>query len=65
MLNHATEYYTELFGPTDDHNIYVDPSLWEELEQVSEEENQMLTKPFSELEIKEALFQMKKQSSWT
>ena len=66
LLNHATEYYTELFGPADDHNIHIDSSLWNELEQVSEEENQLLIRPFSESEIKEALFQMeKKQSSRT
>jgi len=63
LLNHATEYYTELFGPVDDHNIHIDSSLWGELEQVSEEENQMLTRPFSEPKIKEALFQMEKNKA--
>lgn len=58
MLKHATEYYTNLFGLEDDHDIHIDQSLWDELAQISEFENEDLCKPFTEAEIKEGLFQM-------
>jgi hypothetical protein len=32
--------------------------MWWELEKVNEDDNDILTKPFDEQEIKEALFQM-------
>jgi mannosylglycoprotein endo-beta-mannosidase len=60
LLNHATEYYTELFGPKTDHDIHIEQSLWDELSHVSDEENHKLCKPFSESKIKEALFLMEK-----
>jgi mannosylglycoprotein endo-beta-mannosidase len=58
LLKHATEYYTNLFGPKDDHDIHIDQSLWDELAQISEFENEDLCKPFTKAEIKEGLFQM-------
>lgn len=61
LLNHATAYYSELFGPGEDHNVHIDSNLWNELEQVTEDENNRLCEPFSESEIKEALFQMEKK----
>jgi hypothetical protein len=60
LLKHATEYYSELFGPTDEHNIHLDDSIWAEVEHVSEADNKQLCCPFSENEIKETLFQMEK-----
>lgn len=63
LLKHATEYYSELFGPADDHNIHIDSSLWDELEKVSDDDNIMLASPFSESEIKEALFQIEKHKA--
>jgi hypothetical protein len=62
LLKHATEYYSELFGPTDDHNIHIDHNLWAELDQVSDEDNQMLSRPF--LKLKKLFFKWKKQGSW-
>jgi hypothetical protein len=63
LLKHATEYYSNLFGPEVEHRIQIDQSLWNELEQVSELDNENLCKPFSEQEIKEALFQMEKHKA--
>jgi hypothetical protein len=56
LLNHAIEYYFELFGPGEDHNIHIDQNVWATLEVVSEKNNEDLCKPFSESEIKDALF---------
>jgi len=59
LLQHASDYYAELFGPEIEHNIQI------ELDKVSDLENELLCRPFSESEIKESLYQMeKKQSSW-
>jgi hypothetical protein len=35
LLKHATEYYSNLFGPEEEHQIQIDQSLWDEIEQVS------------------------------
>lgn len=60
LLRHATEYYSELFGPRENHNLHFDQSLWDDMEHVTKLENEELCKPFSETEIKGALFQMEK-----
>jgi hypothetical protein len=58
LLKHATEYYTNLFGPEEDHDIHIDQNLWNETPRVTECDNEELCKPFTEAEIKEALCQM-------
>lgn len=60
LLNHATAYYSELFGSSEEHDIHINDSIWAECEQVSAEDNIWLCNPFSENEIKNALFQMEK-----
>jgi hypothetical protein len=62
-LKHATSYYKSLFGPGEGDAIDVDPSLWHEESKVNMQENYELTKPFSEEEIKYALFQMDKNKA--
>jgi mannosylglycoprotein endo-beta-mannosidase len=52
LLKHATEYYTNLFGPKDDHDVQMDSNIWAEPPQVSREEDVELSKPFTEEEIK-------------
>jgi hypothetical protein len=63
LLKHATSYYADLFGPGEEHNIHIDVSLWDELEKVSDDDNTALTRPFNEIEIKEALFSMEKNKA--
>ena len=63
LLAHATEYYKTLFGPEQGYSFPLDPDLWDENELVREYENEILTQPFSEDEIKEALFQMEKNKA--
>jgi mannosylglycoprotein endo-beta-mannosidase len=59
LLKHATEYYTDLFVPEDDHEVQIDSNIWAEQPQVSGEENVELSKPFSEEEIKMLCFKWK------
>lgn len=62
-MKHATEYYSNLFGPEEEHQIQIDQSLWDEIEQVSAQDNEKLCEPFSEDEIKTALVQMEKHKA--
>lgn len=56
LLKHASEYYSELFGPIPQHDIHMDPAIWEGSYKLSESDNKSLCEPFSEEEIKSALF---------
>jgi hypothetical protein len=57
---HATQFYSELFGPAPGNMFQVDMEVWDGLEQLNELDNDVLYDNFSEKEIKEALFQMEK-----
>jgi len=63
LLAHATDYYKNLFGPDLGNSFPLDPALWEEEDKVDEAENNTLCPPFSEEEIKYALFQMEKNKA--
>ena len=58
LLEHATEYYSELFGTPIEYEVQMDPSIWEDAPKVSSNDNSILCRPFTETEIKEALWQM-------
>lgn len=63
LLAHATEYYSELFGPALESNIHLDNNIWEGAAVLSETDNQQLCKPFSESEIWDALVPMEKNKA--
>jgi len=63
LVNHATSYYKTLFGPDIGNTFPLDPSLWNNDEKVSEEDNSALIKPFTEEEIKFTLFKMEKNKA--
>jgi hypothetical protein len=56
MLKIAVDFYKNLFGKEDKMDITLDDSFWDSNELVMEEENKLLDQPFSEEEIKEAIF---------
>jgi hypothetical protein len=59
ILEHATEYYKTLFGPSEKKPLFdLDPDCWKHEEKVTEEENEALTKPFSLEELRVAIFTM-------
>jgi hypothetical protein len=60
ILKHATEYYTDLFGPPIEYDVQMDSDIWTNIPRVSDSDNEILCKPFSEQEIKNALDQMEK-----
>jgi hypothetical protein len=64
LIKHATKFYKNLFDPEDGNVFTLDPSLWNEDDFVTEEENMEKIKPFAEEEIKKALLLWKKQGCW-
>lgn len=63
LLEYATEYYRELFGPKSEYDIQLDPSIWDNAENLDEDDNDNLCRPFSETDIKDALFQMERNKA--
>jgi hypothetical protein len=51
ILKHATEYYTDLFGPPIEYDVQMDSDIWTNIPRVSDSDNEILCKPFSEQEI--------------
>lgn len=58
LIAHATEFYKELFGPAPSNMFHLDPDTWSEEERLSEADNLILCREFTETEVKEALFDM-------
>ena len=59
LISHATAYYKDLFGPAPGF-FDISPDLWSADETLTEEDNNDITRPFSEEEVKSALFSMEK-----
>jgi hypothetical protein len=51
-------YYKGLFDELEEGNFSIDESRTYDIPQVSDEENNLLTSPYSEEEVKKAVFQM-------
>ena len=58
LKNYITEYYKGLYGPHTPNLFSTDETLRHYIPQVSEDENESLTAPFSEEEVKLAVFDM-------
>jgi mannosylglycoprotein endo-beta-mannosidase len=56
--SYITNYYKSQFGEPDESNFSMDKSRTDDIPQVSVEENNLLTAPYSEDEVKKAIFQM-------
>jgi hypothetical protein len=58
LKDYITDYYKRLFGPHLQNSFSLDETLRHDIPQVSEEENELLVAPFSEEEVKMAVFDM-------
>jgi hypothetical protein len=58
LNNYITEYYKGLFGPHTLNSFSMDETIRLDIPQVSSEENELLTAPFSEEEVKMAVLDM-------
>jgi hypothetical protein len=60
---YITNYYKGLFGPPEDNNFSMVENQNNDIAQVTEQENNFLTSPLTEREVKEAVFQMEHNKS--
>jgi hypothetical protein len=58
LKSYITNYYKGLFGSPDEGNFSMDETRTDDIPQVSVAENDLLIAPYSEDEVKEAVFQM-------
>lgn len=60
---HITDYYKQLFGRSETADIHVDPSMWNSDQQLTNEENEWLVRPFCLQELDFALKEMKNNTA--
>ena len=58
LKSYITSYYKNLFGTPEEGNFSMDESRTDDIPQVSDAENSLLTAPFSEEEVRKAVFLM-------
>lgn len=58
LKSHITGYYKNLFGPPESTSFTLDEDLRDDIIQVTQVENEKLTQPFSEDEVKAVVFSM-------
>jgi hypothetical protein len=63
LLAHAIDFYRNLFSPWERGAFEFDTDLWQDQEKVFDLENEELINPFTEEEIKSALFSMEKNKA--
>ena len=56
MMKIAVDFYKNLCAKESEPNVKLGPSFWDDHDKVVEEENRILVAPFSESEIKNAIF---------
>lgn len=56
LKDYITKYYESLFRETEDGHISLDEARTEDIPQVSDVENDILTSPFTEEEVRVAVF---------
>jgi hypothetical protein len=52
LLDHATAFYKELFGPATDSGIRLDSNIWSPEEKIDDLDREVMDRVFSEEEIK-------------
>jgi len=57
MLTHAVEFYKNLFGSEQESGVRLDEDFWSSEDRVTIQENELLEAPFSEEEIRIAIFE--------
>ena len=57
LKEYITKFYKDLFGPPEDNHFSLN-NRRDDIPQVSQPENEFLTAPFTEKEIREAIFSM-------
>jgi hypothetical protein len=59
LKEYITRYYKGLFGPNEREDVTMNVNRRDDIPQISAGDNEKLIEPFSEMEIRDAIFQMK------
>jgi hypothetical protein len=59
LKEYITRYYKGLFGPNEHEDVTMNVNRRDDIPQMSAGDNEKLIEPFSEMEIRDAIFQMK------
>ena len=62
LKNYITQFYKELFGPSEDNHFTLSDRM-DDIPQVSMAENEFFTAPFTEKEIRDAIFAMQRNKA--
>ena len=57
MIDHVVDFYKSLFGVEENLGVRLGDNFWEEEDKITPSENELLEAPFSEEEIKTAVFE--------
>jgi hypothetical protein len=63
IIEHATSFYKSLFGPAPGNVFHFDHGIWEPHEKLDAADNEILSRPFSIKEVKDAIFSMAKNKA--
>jgi hypothetical protein len=63
LLEHATSFYRELFGPLTDAGVRLRDDIWDREEKLEDGDRESLDRPFTEEEIHEIICQMEKNKA--
>ena len=58
IRKYITDYYKKLFGHPESSDVVLDENWTDDIPQVSQEENELITAPFTSEEVRAAIFQM-------
>ncbi|WVZ91915.1 hypothetical protein U9M48_038026 [Paspalum notatum var. saurae] len=63
LRNYITKYYKNLFGHPETSDVVLDENRIDDIPQVSPQENELITSPFTSEEVRAAIFQMEHNKS--
>ena len=62
LKEYITNFYKDLFGPPEDNHFSLNDRM-DDIPQVSQTENEFLTTPFTEKEVRDAIFDMERNKA--
>jgi hypothetical protein len=63
LLQHATDFYRDLFGPEEDRGVRLDESVWHTDEKLNDSDRERLCRRFTMEEVKDVIDQMEKNKA--
>ncbi|KAK1570145.1 hypothetical protein QYE76_027234 [Lolium multiflorum] len=63
LLDHATQFYKNLFGPAEDRGVRLNAEIWENAEKLDDRDREILSRRFTEQEVKNVVDLMEKNKA--